>query len=493
MRTALAASLLASLWACSGTDEAPSLPDSGLALRDGGALTDAGPRDAGAPAPDGGPADAGFDQKTEAVIDIVQPMVDEGWYPSVSVAWLDDGEVHHFGFGEVGSSGEPPDGDTLYEIGSVTKTFTGTLLADMAVRGEVMVDATAQSVAWPTLTMPTFQATEIRLVDLATHFSGLPRLPTNLMPSNPADPYVDYTRDDLDAFLSGYMLPRAPGQAFEYSNLGVGLLGQLLAHTASTAYDQLLDQRVLAPIGMMDTGFVLDAEQQSRLAPGTDANGLPTANWDLGLFDPAGGLESSTNDMMLYAQAYLDRTTLGAAMDLATTAQAAIDPNVSIGLNWLLVNGGELVLHDGATGGYNAMFVLVPDEARAVVVLANGTSYLTNTIGFAIVEAVRGRAYQRPDPMPTVAVDAAILDANAGIYALAGNAAVQAVITRDGASLWIQLTDQPAFRLFATSDRVYYVRVAAASVAFDAPDGQGDVAGFTLRQEGQNARFVRVP
>ncbi len=492
MRIPVAPSLLfALLVACSGGTEAPNPPrDGGASIQDGGEA----PRDGGEAPRDGGvDVDAGFEPTAHAIVDIAQPMIDEGWYPSLSVAWLDDGEVHHLGLGTVGAGGPTPDADTLYEIGSITKTFTGTLLGDMASRGEVMITDTAQSAAWPSLTLPVFDTTEIRLVDLATHFSALPRLPDNFAPADPANPYVDYTRDDLDAFFANHTLARRPGQTFDYSNLGVALLGQLLANTASTAYDQLLAERVLDPLGMMDTTFDLDAEQQTRLAPGYDYNGEPTSNWDLGIFDPAGGLESSASDMMLYARAYLDRTTLGDAMNLATTAQANIDAQTSVGLNWILANGGELVLHDGATGGYNALLVLVPSEDRAVLVLANGASYRTNELGFAIVQAVRGQAYVRPDPMPTVDVSDEALDRNVGVYALQGNAALQATVTRVGDALWVQLTDQPNLKLFATSDRDFYIRAVEAALTFDAPDGAGEVAGFTLRQGGGTPRFDRIP
>lgn len=470
--------------ACAGVDDDTPDRDGGVAQYDGGAVRDAGST------PDAGTPDGG-DETVEAIIEVVQPMIDEGWYPSVSIAWVEAGEVRYLGLGETGPGGAAPTPDTLYEIGSVTKTFTGTLLGDMIANGEVTADATAQSVAWPTLTMPTRAgAPEITLEDLATHFSALPRLPSNLAPADPTDPYVDYTTNDLETFLAGYALPRAPGASFEYSNLGVGLLGQLLAHTASTTYTSLLQTRVLEPLGMMDTTFVLDAEQQTRLAPGYDYNGEPTSNWDLGIFDPAGGLESSARDMMLYAQGYLDRTTLADAIDEATTPRGTLDPSVSVGLNWFI--GAEAIFHDGATGGYNALFVLVPDDDLAVVVLTNGSGYQTGAMGFAVVQAIRGRATNPPDPKPTVPVESSVLAANAGDYRLV-NGNVRATVTVQGEDLWFMLDQQPPLKLFATSDQAYYVRAVEASVTFDAPDGNGDVDGFQFVQGAAMGRFERTP
>ena len=119
--------------------------------------------------------------------------------------------------------------NTVFEIGSVSKVFTGTLLADAVKRGELRLEDPVSRFLPESVTVPSKDGKEITLLDLATHRSGLPRMPTNFKPADPQNPYADYTVANMYEFLSGYSLTRPVGEAFEYSNLGAGLLGHVLA------------------------------------------------------------------------------------------------------------------------------------------------------------------------------------------------------------------------------------------------------------------------
>ena len=145
---------------------------------------------------------------------------------------------------------QPLDGDTLFEIGSITKVFTSLLLADMAQRGEVRLDDPISKYVPATAKIPERGGKKITLVDLATHTSGLPRMPANFNPKDPANPYIDYTDDQLYAFLSSYELTRDVGIKFVYSNLGFGLLGQGLARRNGTDYEALVETRICEPLGI---------------------------------------------------------------------------------------------------------------------------------------------------------------------------------------------------------------------------------------------------
>lgn len=489
MKTRLILLASITLFACSGGDD----DDEVLLDRDGGVVVerDAGstPRDGGATATrDGGvaAADAGFDPTETAVIDIVEPMVEAGWYPSVAVAWIDGDDVYYRGFGDV--AGQAPDEDTLYEIGSITKTFTGTMLASAVVRGDLTLATTAQSLLPPNVTMPSRSGIDITVTDLATHMSGLPRLPDNLMPSDPIQPFADYDQAAAYAFLNGYQLPRDPGAVFEYSNFGVALLGDLLAATASVSYEALLDTEILGPLDMSDTTLTLDAEQQTRFAPSFDYDGEPSTNWDLGWHAPSGALKSSTGELVKYARAVIDGAPLSAELTLATTLQVDFNPAIGIGLNWFVLDGGAAVYHNGRTGGYTSFFAVAPAERRAAIVLTNATPFTTDVMGFAVFEAVRGNMYDAPDPQPVVEVEGSVLDANVGAY---GAQNFTITITRTGDALYGQPDGQPTFRLYPTSDRYYYLRAVEAALRFDEPDGQGVVAGFDLLQDGRTQRFER--
>ncbi|CAN0573748.1 unnamed protein product, partial [Laminaria digitata] len=247
-----------------------------------------------------------------------------------------------------------------YEIGSVTKAFTGLLLAQMSESGEVTLDDEVQALLPQQVTVPSRDDQAITLEHLSTHFSGLPRLPTNLAPSDPLNPYADYDTSSLYAFLNGYTLPRVPGASFEYSNLAVGLLGHALTLRAGApSLEALYAARIIAPLGLEDTSITLRTEQTSRLAPPYDADGAPSKNWDLGALAGAGALRSTTADMLTLGEAYLDQPApLANAMALATAPRRVAGPGSQIGLGWFVaeVNGDVARLHDGGTGGYTTFF-----------------------------------------------------------------------------------------------------------------------------------------
>jgi CubicO group peptidase (beta-lactamase class C family) len=200
------------------------------------------------------------------------------------------------------------DGSLVFEIGSITKAFTASLLADMAARGDVRLDDPVAKYLPSSAHVPSRNGKQITLVDLATQSSGLPRLPTNLAPRNPANPYADYSVEQLYAFLSGYELPRDVGATYEYSNLGMGLLGHALALKAGTSYENLVNRLLLTPLGMRETAITLSPALRARLAPGHDGEGNVVPNWDLPTLAGAGALRSTALDMLMYLAANLDTT-----------------------------------------------------------------------------------------------------------------------------------------------------------------------------------------
>src|SRR5215472_1334549 len=187
------------------------------------------------------------------------------------------------------------DGDTVFEIGSVSKVFTSLLLADMVKRKEVTLGDPAAKYLPERVRLPERSGKSITLLDLSTHRSGLPRLPGNLKPKDPRNPYAGYSVDDLYQFLSGYTLPRDPGSEFEYSNLGGGLLGHVLACRAGTDYESLIRCRITQPLGMPDTRITLSSSMTRRMASGHNAMLMPVSHWDFQSLAGAGALRSSVN------------------------------------------------------------------------------------------------------------------------------------------------------------------------------------------------------
>ena len=237
----------------------------------------------------------------------------------LAVGLLAGDESLVLGYGKVARDDDrTPDGHTVFEIGSVTKVFTAALLAEMAGRGEVGIDQPVAELLPPGVRMPSRRGEPITLAHLSEHTSALPRLPGNLWPTvtDQKNPYRDYQVSHLYEYLSKARVGFPPGTGAAYSNLGAGLLGHVLALRAGLPYDELLAARILRPLGLTDTGVALSADQASRLAPGHDAMGKPTSNWDLPTLAGAGALRSTADEMLSFLRANLDppETPAGAAL-----------------------------------------------------------------------------------------------------------------------------------------------------------------------------------
>lgn len=276
--------------------------------------------------------------------------------------------------------GPDPDGRTLFEIGSITKTFTALLLADGALRGEWDLDAPVRTLLPSGVVVPRRDGVEITLAHLATHTSGLPNAPIPVLRGSlemlhGRDPYAGLTLDGLLQSLAEARLRRTPGTGgLHYSNLGVGVLGAALAHATGTPYGELVEQRVCRPLGLVDTAAHdrLDADQRARLVPGHRRRGAPAAPWPLDGLPGAGALRSTADDLLRYLQAQLepDSTVLADAIRLTQRPRSA--KRAAMGLGWVRNDGAHpLWWHNGGTGGFRSFAGFVPDRKVAVVVLSS--------------------------------------------------------------------------------------------------------------------------
>jgi D-alanyl-D-alanine-carboxypeptidase/D-alanyl-D-alanine-endopeptidase len=293
------------------------------------------------------------------------------------------------GYGRLSAADQRvPNGDIVFEIGSITKVFTGILLAQAVLNGEVQLDDPISMYLPEGVTAPKYEGRSIMLLDLATHTSGLPRMPSNFHPADPSNPYVDYTMNQMYDFLSGYRLTRAPGSTFEYSNYGFGLLGNLLVRRAGLVdYETLLLERITGPLGMDSTCIELTPEMRSRLATPHSSYSVATRLWDNTTLAGAGAIQSTANDMLTFLAANMGitETELQPALQLAITPQRPADvPECMLGLGWhipswpimigdsrFLVPGKGILEHNGGTGGFSSYLAWDPQRKIGVVVLAN--------------------------------------------------------------------------------------------------------------------------
>jgi CubicO group peptidase (beta-lactamase class C family) len=274
-----------------------------------------------------------------------------------------------------GGDPRPIDGDTLFEIGSVTKGLTGLLIADMVRRGELAIDDPLARHLPEGLKLPERAGRSITLLDLATHTSGLPGAPTDFPPLHDAAA-ASYSPAQLYRFLSTYALTRDIGISREYSNLGYSLLGFAAAHRAGTDYESLLRTRVLGPLDMRSTALTLSPALKERLATGHDASMRAAPPTTLPIFAPAGGLYSTVNDLSRFLAAATGADASPLAPSLAAMLRLG-RPAPGIGrtqvLGWMIVADGDdqLVEIDGGTFGFASSVVWDPKMRTGVVVLSN--------------------------------------------------------------------------------------------------------------------------
>ena len=390
----------------------------------------------------------------------------------------------------------PLNGDTIFEIGSVTKVFTSLLLADMVQRGEVALSDPVAKFLPADVKVPERGGRLITLVDLSTHTSGLPRLPSNLQPKNSANPYADYTVEQLYQFLSTYQLTRDIGSQFEYSNLGGGLLGLALARRAGMDYEALVHARVTGPLGMNSTGITLTPEMKARLAVGHNEKLAATSNWDLPTLAGAGALRSSVNDMLTFLAANLGyvKSPLAPAMaSMLASRRTTGNPSTGeIGLGWLIVkpSGNEIVWHNGGTGGYRSFIGFEPKTGVGVVVLSNTfTAAGIDDIGMHLLDS-HAPLLPPPKEHKEITVDPKLFDGYLGQYQLAANFIL--TITRQGDKLFAQATGQPKFQIFPESEREFFLKVVDAQITFET-DSTGRATSLTLHQNGANLPAKRIP
>ncbi|HXX20670.1 MAG TPA: serine hydrolase [Candidatus Acidoferrum sp.] len=378
------------------------------------------------------------------------------------------------------------DGDTVFEIGSATKVFTSLLLADMVQRGEVALDDPVAKYLPPSVKMPERNGRVITLVDLATHTSGLPPLPANLKPKDPSNPYADYSVDQLYQFLSGYQLTRDIGSQYEYSNLGGGLLGHMLARRAGTDYETLVRTRICDPLGMNNTRITLTPEMKARLAVGHNRALDPVENWDLPTLAGAGALRSTANDMLTFLAANLGYTKSSLAPAMAAmlkvrrpTGQRGFD--VAIGWHLYKTTNTELVEHNGGTGGYRSYIGFDPKQRVGVVALSNtATMAGVDDIGRHMLDASVPLTMP-PKERQEISVDPKLFDQYVGTYAFTPAAIL--TITRDGAHLFAQLTGQGKIEIFPESPRDYFAKIVDAQITF-VTDNSGRATELVLHQGG---------
>lgn len=277
---------------------------------------------------------------------------------------------------------------SIFEIGSISKVFTTLLLMDQVDKGNMQLDDPIEQ--YLPCEVPEKNGKKITLYHLATHTSGLPRLPKNLSFWNMdfSNPYKDYDKEDLYDFLNSYQLPRSPGQTYEYSNVGMGLLGHILTLYTGKTYEQQIKEVICSKLKMQETQISLDPYKMDHITCGHSGK-KPAPNWDLSVLEGAGGIRSNVLDMVSFLRANIDKKD-GRLSDLLKKCHKEkfeIELNFSIGLGWHISD--SIVWHNGGTGGFRSFIGFDSKTRKGVVIFTNSTEDIPDKLGFNLLDPIK--------------------------------------------------------------------------------------------------------
>jgi CubicO group peptidase (beta-lactamase class C family) len=311
----------------------------------------------------------------------------------LSVGILVNDEMLTYNFGETKKGNNTlPTGNTIYEIGSITKVFTGILLANAVIENKVRLDDDIRKYLTGNYPNLEYSGKPIRLVNLSNHTSGLPfttRLPdTNEDPFNPSFQFNDSI---FIRILHSVKLDTLPGIQRSYSNLGVAILGQILEKVYGLSYEKLIKKYILNPFGMYQTKVLLSTNELNKMAKGYDMEGNETNYWQNKLAEPVGGIHSTVSDMLLFIKKQVYETDSASNLSHIPTFG---NTKEGVGLNWDVYTTKKGYLrwaHDGGTDGFTSLCMIYPEIKSGFVLLTNNGDHddeAFNNIALAIYFAL---------------------------------------------------------------------------------------------------------
>jgi CubicO group peptidase (beta-lactamase class C family) len=296
------------------------------------------------------------------------------------------------------------DGDTMFYIGSVSKTFTSLLALEMATRGDVQLDDPVAKYLPASVDVPTYNGKKITLRHLAEQSSGLPMNPSNMSGVDERAEYESYSVEQIYAYLAGFQLRAEPGSKYIYSNVGMALLGHALERRAGASFESLIVERICKPLGMDSTTITVTPELESRVALGHEDSGEKSKSWRFRAYHPAGDIHSSANDLLKYAaaQAGLTKSPLAPVIEESHTFRHVDGDGIAGGgaysmmgrtaMPWVDRNalqpaGMDLRAHAGGAGSYHVWVGFDKKQRRGVTVLSTVNHVLSvEAIGWTILQ-----------------------------------------------------------------------------------------------------------
>lgn len=321
--------------------------------------------------------------KLDSIIDTtIKPFIQNSINAGLSIGIIQNGETTFYHYGETKKeTAKLPTNNTIYEIGSITKTFTGYLLAQAITDKKVSLDDDIRKFMASKYTNLEFEGKPILIKHLVNHTSTLPRLPENLdqQPNfDPENPYINYSKEMISIYLQDFKMNTQPGIKQEYSNFGVALLGIILENVYKMPYKSLVKNYISMPFKMKNTFESVPTNLIPNFATGYNAGGLEAKHWDLGSFVAAGGIKSTIEDMTKYLQENITETNPKIALSHEITFTNEKQSN---GFAWVIYktkDNNSLIWHNGGTGGFTSFCGFIKEKKYGVVVLNNSTNSVDN-------------------------------------------------------------------------------------------------------------------
>jgi CubicO group peptidase (beta-lactamase class C family) len=327
------------------------------------------------------PLKSELDKKVDSV---ARKYIQKSNTVGLSIGVFKDGKISTYNYGETkkGNNGLPT-ANSIFEIGSISKTFTATVLAWYVNEGKLnLSDPITKYLPDSVAANPELK--NITLVSLINHTSGLPRMPANFASQrlyDESNPYKNYTRELLFGYLKSCTLKSTPGTKYAYSNLAVGLLGIILEQISGKPYEQLVSEIICKPLGMKSTVQHLYTLMSSRFTTVYDEEGQQTLAWDFDALASCGSLKSTANDLLLYTKANMIKTDSKLSKAFELTHQITFYNEPKLGLAWhiIKVDGVSYYFHNGGTGGSSSFLAYNIEKNIAVVILSNASTSTDGT------------------------------------------------------------------------------------------------------------------
>jgi len=346
--------------------------------------------------------------------EIIKKQITSGKLPGISVGLVDKNGTRFFNYGEIEkNSGITPTEDTVFEIASISKTFTSILLAVLQKEGLLNKDDPITKFVPEFSNNPKFE--KITLYHLATHTSGFPNLPTKIIAANlfgllhlskqTYGALSNFTKEDLIRYFSKAKLQSIPGKKWSYSNGAVGLLGHIFERITNSSYEELVKSRICNVFDMKDTGIDLIKTHNDRMATGHHYFGSKTPHWIAPAIEGAASLRSTAKDMTKFLSANLGLSKTSLSSELEYCQSTRFVPNLSyfmdhvvfpwigikfdqMALGWWVtkLENKEILFHDGGTAGFSSFIGISPKDKTGVVILANKMSRLVHKLGMNLLK-----------------------------------------------------------------------------------------------------------